>query len=92
MDDLLLRSPLLSVVHLSVVHVRMLPLSSWRASALQVHQQRKALHKEHEELFDSEVEKLVELNYINQLPAVTRQRCVSASLIRLYHASALSTS
>lgn len=65
---------------------------SWRAIALQMHQQRKALHKEHEELFDSEVEKLVELNYINQLPAVARQRCVSALPIKLYSASASSTS
>ena len=49
-------------------------IPSWRVSALQVHQQRNALHKEHEELFDSEVEKLVELNHINQLGAVARQR------------------
>ena len=57
-------------------------LSICRSIALQVHQQRKALHKEHEELFDTEVEKLVELNFINQLGAVNRQRYMSAPLLR----------
>ena len=79
-------------LRLRVVPVRLLPLPSWRANALQVHQQRKALHKEHEELFDNEVEKLVELNHINQLAAVARQRYASAPLLRVSSASAFSTS
>ena len=60
--------------------------------ALQAHQQRKALHKEHEELFDAEVEKLVELNHINQLAAVARQRCASAALLSVWSVSASYTS
>ena len=58
MDELSVRSLLLSMVH-----VRTLPLhQAGGRVALQVHLQRKALHKEHEELFESEVEKLVEIN------------------------------
>lgn len=45
-----------------------------KSRILQVLEERQKLHREHEQLFDSEVLKLVELNNINKLPAVTRMR------------------
>ncbi len=45
----------------------------WRC-CLQMLQERRRLHKEHEALFDAEVRKLVELQHISRVPAVERLR------------------
>ncbi len=45
----------------------------WRC-CLQMLQERRRLHREHEALFDAEVRKLVELQHISRVPAVERLR------------------